>query len=99
MRRRLYIPDEVKANIRAHLETAIQNTVEGFDSASEDEDTMTGHLGARLQVRVQRVMVPRPNEIPGEWRWAIKYYKFRGRGPAATERFLGADGIFELTLM
>ncbi len=33
-----------------------------------------------------------------EWRWAIRYYKFRGRGRGATEKTLGADGIFELAL-
>jgi len=37
-------------------------------------------------------------QISGEWQWSINYYKFRGRGAGAPEKYLGADGIFELKL-
>ena len=56
---------------------------------------MTGHLGAKLQVGLRRVVIDRA-EIGGVWTWSIRYYKFRGRGGRATEKYLGADGIFVL---
>lgn len=100
MRRRLYIPDEVRQAIREHLEAAVNRAVSGYLSAHEDEDTLTGHLGGSLRSGTQRVFVARSQtEIPGEWKWSITYYKFRGRGPRATERVLGADGLFELNLI
>jgi hypothetical protein len=30
------------------------------------------------------------------WTWSIDYTKFRGRGPGAAEKALGADGILEM---
>ena len=94
----MYIPDAVKEAIHAHVTAAVGQARDGFMSAAEDEDTLTGHLGALLQTSRRRVEVPPPDEIAGEWRWTIRYTKFRGRGPRATERYLGADGIFELCL-
>ena len=98
MRRRMYIPDAVRDAIRDHVAAALDRAASEFDIRGEDEDTLTGHMGALLQVARQRVEVPPPDELPGVWQWAIKYTKFRGRGPGATERSSGADGIFELTL-
>ena len=97
MRRRLYLPDEVRAEIQEHIRVRIEDASLSIASAVEDEDSMTGHLGAKLQIGWQSVDVLR-GEIPGTWRWAVDYKKFRGRGKGATERFLGADGIFELKL-
>lgn len=97
MRRRLYIPDEVKESIRSHFNEATRKAVDGFYSAYEDEDTMTGHLGALLRIKNQHISVTQ-SELSGEWVWSIDYYKFRGRGIDATERLLGADGLFELKL-
>lgn len=100
MRKRLYLPKEVKQDIRDHLTTALAHAEEGFFSAHEDEDTVTGELGSALRSGVRRVFVAQSQtEIPGEWKWAITYYKFRGRGPRATESYLGADGVFQLDLL
>jgi hypothetical protein len=99
MRRRLYIPTEVRESISNHLSDAIKRAVDGFWSANEDEDTMTGHLGALLRLRDQRVSVKQQQEISGDWTWSVDYYKFRGRGPEASENYLGADGLFELRLI
>ena len=99
MRRRLKIPAEVKESISNHIRKAIASAVDGYLSAYEDEDTLTGHLGASLRVNVQRVDVPMDQrEAGGTWTWAVTYYKFRGRGLNASEHYLGADGIFELNL-
>lgn len=97
MPRRLYMPEEVLQSIKKHIGAAIPNAVAGFMSANEDEDTMTGQFGACLRTGVHTVHVDQ-SEINGPWKWSIDYTKFRGRGKDATERFIGADGIIELSL-
>src|SRR6266478_3658844 len=97
MPRPLYIPKAVVESISDHIRASIVKSVAGFLSASEDEDTMTGHLGACLRTGPHKVQVVE-DEINGTWKWSIDYRKFRGRGPGATESHLGADGIFELTV-
>jgi hypothetical protein len=97
VRRRFYIPDPVGDAIRDHFQTAIERSRQEFFSAAEDEDALTGHLGARLEVPTQRVDVP-DSEVSGPWKWSVRYTKFRGRGRDAPERFLGADGILELSV-
>jgi len=94
---RLYLPDEVKTAITAHIRDAEARAVDAYESGVEDEDVLTGQLGAYLRIGTQRVAVSN-SEIGGEWTWSIDYRKFRGRGPGATEKILGADGIFELRL-
>lgn len=98
MRRRLFIPDAVKDSISSHLHASHAKAVEGYLSGNEDEDTLTGDLGASVRIGNQRVYVPEGQEVSGTWTWSITYYKFRGRGNKATENYLGADGIFELSI-
>src|SRR3569623_166050 len=93
----LYIPKEVLKSIKDHIEESIPKALQGFISANEDEDTMTGQFGARLRTGSHTVEVEQ-SEISGKWRWSIDYTKFRGRGKGATESFIGADGIIELLL-
>ncbi|MFH1653250.1 MAG: hypothetical protein ABIE74_04250 [Pseudomonadota bacterium] len=82
-----------------HIRTAVSKAIDGYWSASEDEDVLTGHLGACLKIGNKKVrVVQTQSELPGDWTWSIDYYKFRGRGINATERILGADGLFELRL-
>lgn len=97
MPRRLSIPRQVVDSIAAHISAAIDIAQDGFWSANEDEDALTGHLGACLKKGPQSVEVTQ-DEVNGTWKWSIDYAKFRGRGQDATESFLGADGIFELRL-
>ena len=101
MARKLYIPRKVIDSISEHISLAIDDSVDGFWSANEDEDTLTGHLGACLRTtKVTKVEIERgqQEEIFGTWRWSIDYAKFRGRGKASTESKVGADGIIELKL-
>src|SRR5689334_22792287 len=93
----IYLPDEVTRVIGGHLRKAVDATVEDYPSASEDEDTLVGHFGAKAQIRNQKVLVDQI-EMGGTWTWSIEYAKFRGRGAKATENFLGADGIMRLTV-
>lgn len=99
MRRRLFIPEEVKSSIRQHLRSAIRRAVSRYNSSSESEDALTGALGMAMETGVHRVIVSQTQtELPGEWKWSIRYYKFRGTGPKPTEHYIGADGVFELNL-
>jgi len=97
MPRPLYIPPEVKKAIVSHLRDAVPRAVQGFYSASADEDTLTGHLGALLKAGPRIVRVYN-NERPRSWTWSIDYAKFVGGGRDASEHIIGADGIFELRI-
>lgn len=97
MARRLYIPAQVLDAISEHISIAVEKAIQGFWSANEDEDTLTGHLGACLKTGTHTVEVTQ-DEVNGPWKWSIDYAKFRGRGKNATESYLGADGILELSL-
>lgn len=98
-RKTLSIPPEVKESIKNHLKAKCQEALYGYHSSSEEEDSLTGDLGATLRIRDKRVTVQN-QEVgkEGTWMWSMDYIKFRGRGQNATESILGADGVFELTL-
>jgi hypothetical protein len=93
VRRPLYIPAEVQRAIEAHITRRLAEAQQRYWSASEDEDTFTGHLGALLGSLERRV------RVDGRvWRWEIEYTKFRGKGAGAAETSVGADGILEIRL-
>jgi len=99
MPRALVIPLEVKDAIYARLSEALNAAADAYDSASDDEDTLTGDVCGGLRTPPRRIFVAQSvAEIPGEWTWSITYRRLRGRGPGAPERLIGADGVFELTL-
>lgn len=70
---------------------------EVFDSAGEDEDVVTGDFGSLIRRGPVNVPVDAP-EGGGIWTWTITYKKLRGRGASATEKQVGADGLWEFTL-
>lgn len=97
MVRKIYIPREVKDAIKKHLDKSIKKALDGFGSAFEEEDTLTGHLFGLMKINQQKVTVQ--NEERGSvWKWSIDYKKFGSRGKSSTESIIGADGIFELHL-
>lgn len=98
-RTNLYLPYEVRESIRTHFTHACERALDAFDSASEEEDTLTGHFFGLLKIKNQYVEV-KQNELAGKgaWKWEIDYSKFRGRGIDATEKQLGADGILTVKL-
>src|SRR2546426_834811 len=71
--------------------TRARTAVEGWEDGSEDEDTLTGDLGATLRTRRSTVTANGQT-----WVWRVRYKKFRGRGHRALERATGADGIFQI---
>lgn len=97
MVREIYIPREVKDSIKKHLDKSIKKARDGFESAYEEEDTLTGHLFGLMKINQQKVTVY-DEEGSGVWKWYIDYKKFGSRGKGSTESIIGADGIIELHL-
>lgn len=95
MRVQIPIPSAVKTTIASHLKASITQAAAGAASAIEDEDTLTGHLCAKIQTLSNTVQVT-DEQMGGTWHWSLTYFKFRGRGPRATENYLGADGVIEI---
>lgn len=86
------IPSSVFDPIQRHLMRIGNHAQSGWEAGSEEEDTLTGHLGAQLQRDWSRAVV-----IDGQrWRWRVRYKKFRGRGYKAFEKESGADGIIQV---
>ncbi len=98
MRPNIYLPPAVQQSIHRHIKRAVNRAVEAHKSGQEDEDTLTGQLGAFLRTPRPRSVTVTADNVPGTWTWRLDYRKLRGRGPKATERILGADGIFDLVL-
>lgn len=91
---RQYLPKVIYTAIQSHLRNAAILAEGGWDAGNDEEDTLTGDLGATLR-RTWSV----PVSIDGhEWRWQVTYKKFRGRGPGAFEKYRGADGIFQIEI-
>ena len=91
-RMRDLIPAPIFDSIQAHLRQAASAAPSGWESNSEEEDSLTGDLGHVL-------CAPRsgPVHVDGEiWHWRITYRKFRGRGKGALEARIGADGIVQI---
>lgn len=67
-RRKLYIPEEVKLDIKKHISDKYKIALDGFFSANEEEDDLTGDLGATLRIKNQKVSVMETQtEKPGVW--------------------------------
>jgi hypothetical protein len=94
VRRNSFLPAELLDVIKKHIQEAVEDALASYYSASEEEDVMTGVLGHSLKSNIQEF------EFQGQkLKWSIDFYKFRGRGGKAAEKFLGADGIFELNIL
>ena len=86
------LPAPVYGAIRNHLIDRAKAAAEGWEDGSDEEDTLTGDLGATL-----RTSWSPPLFVNGTaWRWRVRYKKFRGRGRGAFEKESGADGIFQI---
>jgi hypothetical protein len=86
------IPEPIFKEIQDHIIRRTKRAEEGWEEASEDEDTVTGDLCGNLR-RDWTSAIPVNG---GLWSWRIRYKKFRGRGNRAFEKFSGADGIFHV---
>ncbi len=87
------LPSEVYEEIGDHIVRQAGRAVRGWESGSDEEDTLTGHLGATLETDWSTI-----STNGAVWLWRITFKKFRGRGHAAFERQSGADGILQLEM-
>lgn len=85
------LPPAVYGAVEDHITQQAARAHRGWEAGSDEEDTLTGHLGASLQRDWSTITVN-----GAEWTWRMTYKKFRGRGPGAFERQIGADGILQL---
>lgn len=86
------IPDQLFEAVQHHFKHQGRRAEDGWESAAEEEDTLTGDIGAHLRRRWTR----RVRAAGALWRWRVTYKKFRGRGTAALENKIGADGIVQV---
>ena len=49
-RRKLYIPIEVREDISSHIKERYPFVLDGYQSANEDEDSLTGDMGGVLRI-------------------------------------------------
>jgi len=85
------LPAVVYDAIEQHLHDGGVRAREGWEAGEDEEDTLTGHVGAIFQTDWSYL---RANG--DAWSWRVRYKKFRGRGPGAFEKRSGADGIFQV---
>lgn len=88
------LPPAVYESVRKHLAARARVAIEGWESGADDEDVLTGDLGATLRTGWRSVHL----RGASGWRWRVSYKKFRGRGPGAFEKSSGADGIFQVEI-
>lgn len=86
------IPDQLFEAIQDHFRHQSRRAKGGWESGSEEEDTLTGDIGAYLR----RGWTRRVLADGALWRWRATYKKFRGRGRDALENKIGADGIVQV---
>ena len=89
-----HMPNDIFVQIQDHLRKKAVDAEDGWEAGEDEEDTLTGHLGAMLQRRwtVRRVIKGRT------WAWRVRYRKFRSKGKNALESTSGADGIIQVEL-
>jgi hypothetical protein len=86
-------PESLWHDIREHVATAGRTAPSGYWSAAEEEDSLTGDFGATLRTGSNKLLDSKTGRV---WFWRVTYRKIRGRGPDATERLVGADGILQI---
>ncbi len=85
------LPEPLFDAVQRHLRERAIAAHAGWDSASEDEDALTGDFCGALRSSWTEVRTD-----TGAWRWRVWYKKFRGRGAKAFEKDAGADGIVQV---
>jgi len=86
------LPPPVYGAIERYLEERAQHATEGWAAGSDEEDTLTGDLGATLRTQGHFQIAANGDT----WLWQVTYKKFRGRGRGAFEKRSGADGIVQV---
>lgn len=89
------IPSGVLAAIQEHIRRSSEKGESGWRNAPSSEDTLTGHLGASMQIGWSE-----PSEDSGYfWRWRVEYRKFSGGNQnSSEEKPTGSDGIIQIEI-
>jgi hypothetical protein len=89
------LPSEVLTALENHFLAGVKRAESTYDLHQADEDSVTGALGQALAELGQTRMF-----LGGRtFAWRSSYRKCRGRGKGAPEKQLGADGMFELSVI
>lgn len=89
------MPQSVFASVQSHLRSGCLRGEKGWESGSEEEDTLTGDLCGSLRTDG---WVDLTDENGSSWKFRVTYKKFRGRGKGAEEKIFGTDGIVEVQI-
>jgi len=93
----LYIPEEVKQDIQEYLSKKYLVALEKFYHY-ETEDDLSAHLGGKFETEEDKKVLVTRDGVSDFWKWGINFVKFKDKAYGATEKKLGADGIFELII-
>lgn len=86
------IPPSLFDIIRDRYLAGVSDAEDKFEMSAADEDSLTGALGQAISTGK-----PRFHQVNEEiYTWKISYFKLRGRGPGAPEKYTGADGLFQI---
>jgi hypothetical protein len=85
------IPSGVFEAVQGHLRARAESAQVGWESASDEEDALTGDFCGALRSGWDTMQASN-----GAWRWRVQYKKFGGRGNNAFEKDSGADGIVQV---
>lgn len=88
------IPRSVFETVQRQLRARAEAAQVGWESASDDEDALTGDFCGALRSDWDTVRTG-----DGAWRWRVRYKKFGGRGRNAFEKESGADGIVQVEVL
>lgn len=84
------IPQELYRQIVEHIQLNCKKWKDGaFRRGRLEEDALTGDFWGQLSLSDKF-------KAPNGWSWNIEYNKVRGRGPGATEKLIGSDGVFQI---
>jgi hypothetical protein len=85
--------ERVRRALSDHFRAAVAAAAQGYADDAADEDAVTGALGQALRGQGE-IALPDGRVL----RWATRYRTLGGRGRNATERNLGAEGLFEVEM-
>lgn len=87
------IPTMVFGEVQAHLRERSREAQSGWESASDEEDALTGDFCGSLRTEWREARA-----ADERWRWKVQYKKFRGRGEGALGKHIGADGVVQIAV-
>jgi hypothetical protein len=92
------IPPAVFKQLSARVREAGNSAHAGYEDFQEEEDALTGDLGAQIRNATNGIQVVDPATLV-EWTVRTRLKKFRGRGDGALEKPTGADGIIQVEVL